>query len=178
MHQTCLAHLLRRCHELLQTATGGAVNFPRQVKTLLQEALETRDQRDANQLTLAAAKVKADELAARMTTLVTPVKTNAANERFAAHLQRHADQLFTFLRYDGADGIDATNFRAEQAIRPAVVNRKVWGGNRTHDGAIAQSILLTVLFTAAKRGRDAMKFIDEVLRSTPQRRPLLLAGSG
>jgi transposase len=27
--------------------------------------------------------------------------------------------------------IAATNHRAEQAIRPAVVNRKVWGGNRT-----------------------------------------------
>jgi len=56
-----------------------------------------------------------------------------------------------------------------------VVNRKVWGGNRTQAGAIAQSILMTVLFTAKKRGRDAMEFLAQVLRSS---QPLLLAGSG
>lgn len=35
---------------------------------------------------------------------------------------------FTFLR---ESGIEATNWPAEQSIRPAVANRKVWGGNRT-----------------------------------------------
>src|SRR5216117_3814169 len=154
LHQTCLGHLLRRCHEMLETATRGAVVFPRKVKALLREALETREQRDAR-------------------------KTTAANERLAAHLQRHMSQLFTFLRHPD---IDATNYRAEQAIRPAVVNRKVWGGNRTEAGAAAQSILMTVLFTAARQGRDAIEFVSQVLRaSSPSsvRRPALLpAGSG
>ena len=27
-HQTCITHLLRRCRELLEMATGGAVRFP------------------------------------------------------------------------------------------------------------------------------------------------------
>ena len=180
LHQTCLGHLLRRCHEMLETATRGAVVFPRKVKALLQEALETRDRRDARQITAAAAGAKANRLQARMATLVRPVKTNAANERLAAHLQRHMSQLFTFLRHPD---IDATNYRAEQAIRPAVVNRKVWGGNRTEAGAAAQSILMTVLFTAARQGRDAIEFVSQVLRasssSSPVRRPALLpAGSG
>ena len=30
-HQQCLAHLMRRCHELLETAVAGAVRFPRAV---------------------------------------------------------------------------------------------------------------------------------------------------
>ena len=30
--QTCYNHLLHRCHELLETATRGAVRFPRLVK--------------------------------------------------------------------------------------------------------------------------------------------------
>ncbi len=170
IHQTCLGHLLRRCHDLLSTATRGAVLFPRAVKALLQEALETREQRDARQITVAAAGAKADQLQARMATLVRPVKTNAANERLAAHLQRHASQLFTFLR---RPGIDATNYRAEQAIRPAVVNRKVWGGNRTEAGAAAQSILMSVLFTAAINGHDAMEFVVRLLCAPSDRRPLL-----
>jgi transposase len=174
-HQTCLAHLLRRCQELLETARRGAVVFPRKVKALLQESLEIRDQRDARQITLSAAKGKADQLQAQLTQLVTPVKSNAANERLAAHLYRHTNQWFTFLRQKG---IDATNYRAEQAIRPAVVNRKVWGGNRTEAGAMAQSILMTVVFTARKNGRDAMAFVSRVLCALPNHRPFLLPNTG
>lgn len=36
--------------------------------------------------------------------------------------------------------IDATNRRAEQALRQAVVTRKAWGGNRSWLGADAQRI--------------------------------------
>ena len=39
LHQQCLAHLLRRCAELLETAVGGAARFPRAVKEVLQQAL-------------------------------------------------------------------------------------------------------------------------------------------
>jgi transposase len=175
IHQTCLAHLLRRCHELLETATRGAVVFPRKVRALLQESLQTRDLRDAKQITAKAALIAADGLHERMMTLVRPAKTNAANERLAAHLQKHGSQLFTFLRHKG---IDATNWRAEQAIRPAVVNRKVWGGNRTEAGAKAQSILMTVLFTALKLKRDGLQFVSQALCSLNGHRPVLLAGSG
>lgn len=174
-HQTCIDHLLRRCRELLEDATRGAVIFPRQVKELLSESLEVRDRRDARQITLAAARGKAAELDARMEQLLRRTKSNPCNERLAKHLWKHRSQLFTFLRYKA---IDATNHRAEQAIRPAVVNRKVWGGNRTQAGAIAQSILMTVLFTASKLGKDAMHFVSQTLRSPPQHQPLLLAGSG
>jgi len=172
-HQTCLAHLLRRCHELLETATRGAVIFPRQVKALLLEALQTRDRRDVKQITCREATAKADALDARMEKLIEPIKTHAANERLAEHLWKHRAQLFCFLR---CQGIDATNWRAEQALRPAVVNRKVWGGNRTEAGAAAQSILMTVLFTAAKQGCDAIEFVGRVLCATPGTRPLLLSG--
>jgi hypothetical protein len=40
-----------------------------------------------------------------------------------------------------------------------VVNRKVWGGNRTPTAAAAQGILMTILFTARKNGRDALNFL-------------------
>ena len=60
----------------------------------------------------------------RMRDLVRPIKTHAVHERFAKCLEHHLDDLFTFLRHPGAD---ATNWRGEQAIRRAVVNRRVWG---------------------------------------------------
>ena len=50
-HQQCLAHLLKRCRELLETATAGAVRFPRAVKTLLQRGLAVRDRFLAGDIT-------------------------------------------------------------------------------------------------------------------------------
>ncbi len=59
-HQTCLAHLLRRCEELLEKATGGAVRFPRAVKEILQAALGARDQRARATQRRGAGEVKQD----------------------------------------------------------------------------------------------------------------------
>ena len=161
-HQQCLAHLLRRCTEMIEAATAGAVRFPRQVKELLMSALELRDRRDAGRLSEHGLAVSVGRLGKRLDRLLRWMRTDQANERLAKHLYKHRDQMFTFLR---RSGIDATNWRAEQAIRPAVVNRKVWGGNRTLAGAEAQSILMTVLRTCALQHRDALDFVSRPLRA-------------
>ena len=160
-HQTCLSHLLRRSHEILEKATGGAVVFPRKIKAILRESLEVRDRRDAGELTLKQARNKARTLRAQIRQLTEPDKTNAENDRFSRHLYANQNHLFTFLK---VPGIDATNHKAEQAIRPAVVNRKVWGGNRTRTGAEAQSILMSVLGTATRRGIEAVGWLSGILK--------------
>lgn len=170
-HQTCIAHLLRRCRELLETARGGAVRFPRNVKAILQDGLNVRDRRDAGEISARTAARKAGRLQKQMAELTRPTKTNPANERFAAHLFRQQRHLFTYLRIEG---IDATNYRAEQALKMPIVNRKVWGGNRTDDGAAAQGILASVLKTLALSGRQAIDWISGLLQN-PAETPLLVA---
>ena len=63
----------------------------------------------------------------QLSDLIFSPKTNATNDRLAQHLWAHRDDVFTFLRQPG---LDATNWRAELAIRFGVILRKVWGGNR------------------------------------------------
>lgn len=167
-HQQCLAHLLRRCHELIETATGAAARFPRAVKQLLQRALAFRDRFRQGTLTPRGLKMFAGRLTDEIRRLISRKKRDAANERFAKHLRKHVEALFTFLR---EPEVDATNWRAEQAIRPAVVNRKVWGGNRTWDGANAQSILASVLVTCGQQGLDALEFLSRNLKS---QKPLVI----
>src|SRR5205085_6218844 len=62
-HQPCVGHLLRRCKDLLATATRGAVVFPRNVKEVLQDGLAVRDARDAGTLSAgqAAAAARSEE---------------------------------------------------------------------------------------------------------------------
>jgi transposase len=63
------------------------------------------------------------------------------NRRFATHLHHERPYLFSFLY---CPDLDATNNTAERAIRPAVIRRKTWGGNRTASGAKTQEILASI----------------------------------
>jgi len=63
------------------------------------------------------------DLTERVAMLADDAQPHDENRKLAKHLYAEKEALFTFLTHDG---VDATNWRAEQAIRPAVVNRKVW----------------------------------------------------
>jgi len=159
-HQQCLWHLLNRCAQRIETATQGAIRFPRQVKALLQDGLDLRDRHEAAEVSDHGLAIATGRLQSRLDALVGRTKTDPDNERLAAHLANHQDDIFTFLR---VPGIDAANWRGEQAMRPAVVNRKVWGGNRTDRGAKAQSILMSVLRTCLQQGRNTVTFVSDWL---------------
>ena len=161
-HQTCLAHLLRRCGEMLETAQGGAARFPRRVKEILLEALAVRDRREAKTITPQDVRIAKGHLAARMERLLSGNFTHDGNRRLAKHLRRYQKALFLFL---DRDDLEATNWPAEHAIRPAVVNRKSCAGNRTRRGAEAQAILMSLLRTCQQRGLNSLSTFTTLLRS-------------
>jgi transposase len=165
--QTCLAHLLRRCREMQEVAMGSAADFPRQVQTLLQAALAVRDRRDAEQIGPRGVRIATGHLRARMGRLLAQDLADPANQRLTKHLRRHENELFVFLE---RPEIEATNWPAEQAIRPAVVNRKSCAGNRTARGAHHQGILMSVLRTGHQRQLSPTTLLTRILR-TPQPRP-------
>src|SRR5919199_395359 len=127
-HQQCLQHLLRRCDEMEAVATRGAVCFPRRGAALPPAGLDLRDRHEEGEISRHGLAVASGRLDNQLSGLIFPPKANAANERLAQHLWNHRDDLFTFLR---EPGLDATNWRAESAIRFGVILRKVWGGSRT-----------------------------------------------
>jgi transposase len=95
--------------------------------------------------------------------------------RFQAHLIVEYDAIFSFL-FDPT--LDATNWRAEQALRPAVVTRKMCGGgNRTALGAQAQQVLASVLRTAHQRGLDMTDLLVTMLRASKPAVPVGLQSS-
>jgi transposase len=163
-HQQCLQHLLRRADDMAAAATRGAVCFPRRVAALLRAGLDLRDRHAAGEISRHGLAVARGRLENQLSALVFPPKTNAANERLAQHLWAHRGDLLTFLRQPG---LDATNWRAELAIRFGVILRKVWGGNRTWAGARAQSVLMSVWRTCWQQGRSALEFLSQLLRGTP-----------
>lgn len=160
-HQQCNQHILRRCDEILETAQRGAVRFPRRVAELLRQGLDLRDRYIAGEVSGHGLAVARGRLQIALEDAVFLPKTDVINERLAKHLWNHIDEFFTFLH---VDGLDATNWRAEQAIRFGVTLRKVWGGNRTSAGARAQSVLMSVWRTCWQRGHTALDFLSGLLR--------------
>jgi transposase len=167
---TCNAHLLRRCREILQTATRGAVRFPRAVSKLLKEGLAVRDRRDEGKLSPHGLKVAVGRLKARLGRLIDGDQmTNPANVRFAKHLRRYRDAIFRYLEQPD---LEATNWPAEHEMRLVARIRKSCAGNRTQRGADTVAVLLSVARTAAKRGLDLLDLVATIMRD-PVPRPHL-----
>ena len=130
---------------------------------MLQAGLTLRDRRDDGTLTEHGLASVRDRLLARLGRLIDAPPPLDDAERFAAHPDTEFAAVFAFL-WDPS--VDATNCRAEQAIRPAVVTRKVCGGNRTRLGADTQQILASVVRTAHQRDLDLAPLIATMLRAT------------
>lgn len=160
VHQQCLEHLLRRATELLEKAGGMAGRFPKRVKEFLQDALALRDRRDAGKISEHGVAVARGRLEKRLDRLLMCRCSNKENVKFQNHLANHRDEILTFLYHDD---IEATNWPAEQAIRPAVRNRKVFGGNRTWSGAAAQESLGSFFATCAKNALGTLDALSHIL---------------
>lgn len=169
IHQTCLAHLLRRGRHLCGDHPGAAL--PRDVQALLHAALALRTRRDRGVVSLHGVAVARGRLVAQLNRRLDAPGRVPAVQRYAAHLVTEFPAIFTFLL---DPMIEATNWRAEQAIRPAVVTRKTCGGNRTWRGADTQQTLASVIRTACQRHVDPHAVLVDLLRApTPIVSPLL-----
>ena len=208
-HQSCLAHLLRRCSELIGDSVAGQAKIPHAVRRLLLDALAVRDSYQdvlrlpdtdviegtcveiSHQPALTAGSQDHEDhedheevitsVPARQTLLDTEIArlqrdlnrllkrnpTHDPNRKLLAHLRNERENLLTFLK---TPGVQATNWRAEQAIRPAVVNRKHWGGNRTDHGAEIQQALMSVIRTARQQDTCPIALLANLLRQ-PQPAP-------
>jgi transposase len=161
-HQSCLAPLLTRCQEMAHLASPTALAFPRAVEDLLKTSLALRDRYEQGEVSERGLSIATGKLQAKLDRMLEPRRRNAANRRLARHLEHERLWLFTFLH---CPGLDATNNAAERAIRGMVIARKVWGGNRTWEGARTQQILVSVLRTCWQQGKDAFTRCVRLLRA-------------
>ena len=159
-HQTCLAHLLRRCR--LVASDHPRSTFAPDVQAILQQALAVRDRHQTGAVSAHGLAIARGHLITRLAARLARPSHVPDVQRFAAHLTREFSAIWSFL-FDPT--IDATNWRAEQAIRPAVVTRKVWGGNRTWRGADTQQTLCSVIRTAHQRQLDAPALLVSMLQA-------------
>jgi transposase len=170
-HQSCLNHLLTRCREMAQSLSPATSAFPQAMQHLLQASLALRDRYERGEVSEHGLRVATGRLEAELDRRLERRCRNPANRRLRRHLEHERLWLFTFLY---CPGLAATNHAAEGAIRGMVIARKVWGGNRTWEGARTQQVLVSVLRTCWQQGKDAFVRLVGLLRS-PQAVTLDLA---
>jgi len=173
-HQQCPGHVLRRVRGLEAEATRGAVHYPRKLLALFTEAIHLRNRHKKGEVSAEQLAQARKEFDWRLRHLAWPAREVPAYETLSAHLWKHLEEWFTFLSHPQ---VEPTNWEGEHAIRPAVVNRKVWGGNRTWAGARAQEVLMSVLETCRRSGRPGLEFASQTLRAFANPllpRPILL----
>lgn len=166
LKQKCLSHLLKDLKEMNETKTGRALHFARQATALLQEALALK--REKPTLPSRTFSQRARSLEARLDTLIAASRrfSDPDNARFAKRLRRYRPHLLRFLY---VDELQPTNNLAERMLRPAVITRKTNGCNRTKEGAVAHSILSSVLVTCHQHSIPVLDYLVQLQQfgSTP-----------
>lgn len=145
--QRCLVHLLREVRETgAANAEFNGSPFAKKLRRWCQDALALKEQRAA--LKKAEYEQKTARLETRLERLAGDDNPQSDVQRLRKRLQRHQLELTRFLHEEKLEG---TNNRAERALRPAVVMRKITGGSRSKSGAAAWAKLASLMTTADQR---------------------------
>lgn len=142
--QACWVHLLRATRRL-ETAEGKALHG--KVKELYHLAKSR--------------KVGKSVLQASVDDLLSMSFTEKKCITFQKRLEQNRDSLFTFMY---RKGVKSDNNAAERGLRPSVVMRKITGGNRSPSGARNHEVIMSVMGTWQKQGRDFLGHGEEYLR--------------
>ncbi|HEY3333296.1 MAG TPA: IS66 family transposase [Capsulimonadaceae bacterium] len=170
-HQRCWVHFLRHLHELRDGAESDVDAWIDAVIAVWRKAADfqmfcwskpkfganvydRRRKRKAFErelYTLAEPYLECDPKVVRQTTL---------SKRIAMFLT----ELFTFVEYPE---VPHHNNPAEQAIRPAVIARKISGGTRSPLGTQTKTTLMSLFATWNLRGLDPLQQCRQLLTASP-----------
>ena len=100
-----------------------------------------------------------DDILQGLTRLDSP---NKKTQAFIKRIIKHRPNLLRFMEHPE---VEFHNNRAERAIRPAVIFRKISFGNRTEQGAYLYTILASVIETYRLKNRNIAQLLKRVLIS-------------
>jgi hypothetical protein len=160
--QKCLAHVLRSLSEVSETKRGSAKAFSGWLAKLLRQALRLWTMRRSGDITEQEYRRHAERIDRELTRrLRERLLTDPDNQRLLTELGWHHDGG-SLLRFLEEENVEPTNNRAERALRPAVISRKVSHCSKTWPGARAYAIFCSLVRTSMQR--QARSGVDALVR--------------
>jgi hypothetical protein len=163
--QKCLAHVQRSLSEVLERKSGKARWFGDRLKDLLKRALALWHERRAGPPVSSFAG-RVSRVRAAITAHLRPRDlTDRDNQRLLNELGRH-DDAGSLTRFLDDPRIEPTNNRAERALRPAVIGRKVSQCTRNARGSRAFEAWTSVVRTLSRTttGPDLLDTLARLMR--------------
>lgn len=152
----CIAHHLRALKEKsrLLADRGKTSPYLTAWEVLLKDVVYTW--RDLPNLSTEQFVAKAVELHRGINLLLARSPPEVEEVAFRNRLAKQRDHLLGCL---GEPAAEPTNNRAERALRPAVIARKLSCGNRTERGRVAWQRLASLAATCQQRGQDFADYL-------------------
>jgi transposase len=155
----CHAHILRRCQGLLEQQLGRAdARHVQDLLELLRQARTLTGQQQQLQPQAYQQRAQAWEQQLEEWVLEQTRRSGDLVQTLRMHLAEHLEE---FARPVLQPQIPLDNNEAERKIRPAVVNRKVGGCNKTLLGALVHGVLSSLMVSVRQQGR---LFVDLALQ--------------
>ena len=164
--QKCLDHLNRNIDEVLETKTGPARGFGLKLKETLRVARQLWRKERAGQAKNFPAR--AEKIEEKLTHHLRDRRLkDADNQRLLDGIGFQHDQG-RILQFLHNPAVEPTNNRAERAVRPAVIARRLSHGSKNARGAEAFAAFTSVIQTAVKRGVSTVNALhDLIVSKTP-----------
>lgn len=164
--QKCLAHVLRSISDVVETKHGRARSFGNELKRLLRAAMELWETYHRGQAGAYGREAERLKRAVTYHLRDRPMK-DPDTWRLQNELGWHHDQG-NLLRFLDEPSIEPTNNRAERALRPAVIARKVSHCSKNDQGADAFAAFTSVLRTLARRpDHSVIEGLCQVFKGAP-----------
>ena len=156
----CIAHHLRALKEQEAALAQRGVTSPYLLlwKLQLRDVIQTW--RDRPTLDAEAYAAKVAQLRQGVDNLLEQSPAQPEEVRFRDRLRRRREHLLGCLENPAAE---PTNNRAERALRPAVIARKLSCGNKTDRGRQAFEVLASLAATADQQARDFLADLTGLL---------------
>jgi len=160
--QICWAHLKRDFQWILDLGLKekniDAVVFAKKMRKLMGRLMGLWHKFKDETITRPELKDKSKKLRTSILKHLTVYKDSddKAVRSLCRKLLKREDHLFTFIFYKG---VEPTNNISERGLRPAVQWRKVCFGNRSDEGAVLTSRVLTATRTCWLQNRNPLEFL-------------------
>jgi hypothetical protein len=146
--QKCLAHLLRNAADVAEKKTARAKHFSLRLKELLKQALALRSGKAG--MSPRKYRKQAKTLRDKLSLHLRHRLLRDPDNQTLLNGVGYQDDRGNLLRFLDRDEVEPTNNRAERALRPAVIARKLSHCSRTRRGADAFEAFTSVIQTLRK----------------------------
>jgi len=161
--QRCWVHLLRDLSKLAEKNPEDKplAEWVERIKRIYRSAKKAA-RREMSESGRAQARLRFEEILGKV---ITPYiqDQNSAGHVLSKRMDKHMDELFTFVEYPGCP---SENNAAERAIRPAVIARKVSGGTRSARGSRTRCVLMSLFGTWQLQDKDPLQACADMIISS------------